>query len=243
VVSADSGLWRRFSRAGIGTWLLAAFCGWAVLLWLAALAGLGAHLQMPPPQMPGALPAPLPPAPDRIGPLSQYAEAAARPLFTEDRRPHAFIANATDAESSAGTGFDFLLTGVLISPQVRLAILQPSNGGPSQRVREGAAPEGAPGWRLLAVQPRRAIFEGPEGQVTLEMRVSGAPALPPELAKPGAAPTPPVEATAAAATDDQQRIDDLRRRIEERRAQLQQSTSDSPATGSASPHSGRDKPR
>src|SRR5690606_11432847 len=33
------------------------------------------------------------------------------------------------------------------------------------------APEGAPGWVLQAVEPRRAVFAGPEGEVALELRV------------------------------------------------------------------------
>lgn len=226
---SEPSLRQRLAHAGLSTWLLAAVCGWALLLWLAALAGMGGRLAEAVPQPPGALPAPLPPAPDRIGPLGQYAEAAARPLFTEDRRPRAFIASAVSDEAIGSSSFDFVLTGVVISPRVRLAILQPANGGEAQRVREGATPDGAPGWRLLSVQPRRAVFDSPGGQLTLELRVFGAPAPPPGLTKPE---EPASAADDGGATGDSAALDELRRRIEARRAQLQETaipSADAPA--------------
>lgn len=234
---AESSLLQRLGRAGPLTWLLAAVCGWALLLWMQALLGMGGRLAEVAPAPPPALPRPLPPVPDRIGPLAQYAEAAAHPLFTEDRRPRAFLASTADEAGAADTQtFDFLLTGVLISPQVRLAILQPAAGGDSQRVREGAAPEGAPGWRLLEVQPRRAVFEGPGGQTTLELRtfgVAGVPAPPRgvEIHVETAAAAAMQAADAAVAgnaqvPDQARRIEDIRRRIEARRAQMRSQTPD-----------------
>lgn len=232
-MAIEQGLLRRFRRAGLATWLWAAGCAWALLLWLGAALGMGGRLSTPAPVPAGALPQPAAPVPDRVGPLSQYAEAAARPLFTEDRRPRAFVATAADpGEGGSGNAFDYMLTGVLISPQVRLAILQPGNGGPAQRVREGAAPDGAPGWRLVALQPRRAVFDGPGGRMALDLRVFGAPA-PPPAAREEAAPA--AEPGADQSGDEQRRIDDLRRRIEARRAQLQQQQPSTPADPSAGP--------
>ncbi|GAB1408520.1 hypothetical protein MASR1M8_24390 [Thermomonas brevis] len=193
--------WHAFGRAGLATWLLAAACAWAALLWLGALLGMGGRVADAVPVVAGTLPTPAAAKPDRIGPLTQYASAAARPLFTQDRRPRSFLASApesgeTGAEASR---LDFVLTGVLISPQVRLAVLQPTAGGESQRVREGAAPEGAAGWRLVEVQPRRAVFEGGDGQVVLDLRsfgVAGVPAVP--MPRPMAAMSGDPEAIAAA---------------------------------------------
>ncbi len=234
-MALEQSLLQRAQRAGLTTWLLAAACAWALLLWLGAALGMGGRLAAPAALPPGPLPPPAAPAPDRIGPLSQYAEAAARPLFTEDRRPRAFIANAADPDAGgSGNAFDYVLTGVLISPQARLAILQPGNGGQALRVREGAAPEGAPGWRLVELQPRQALFEGPGGQVALDLRVFGAPAPPPGMDKPEP-PAAPAASDVDAASGQQQRLDDLRRRIEARRAQLQQQQPSAPAAASAGP--------
>lgn len=232
-MAIEQGLLQRFRRAGLATWLLAAACAWALLLWLGAALGMGGRLATPAAVPPGPLPQPAAPAPDRIGPLAQYAEAATRPLFTEDRRPRAFVATTADpGDGGSGNAFDYVLTGVLISPQVRLAILQPGNGGPAQRVREGAAPEGAAGWRLVEVQPRRALFDGPGGRMALDLRVFGAPAPPPAASVEAA---PAAEPDADKPGDEQRRIDDLRRRIEARRAQLQQQQPSTPADASAGP--------
>lgn len=175
-MAADARL-HGFGRAGLAAWMLAAACGWAALLWLGALSGMGGRIAEALPLAAGSLPAPAAAKPDRIGALSQYAVAAARPLFTQDRRPRGFLATGSEAGQGGAepARLDFVLTGVLISPQVRLAVLQPTAGGDSQRVREGASPEGAEGWRLVAVEPRRAVFAGSTGQLVLDLRSFGAP--------------------------------------------------------------------
>lgn len=221
----------RVLQAGPLTWLLAAACGWALLLWLLALFGLGGRVGLVRAPTSLALPAALPAQADRVGPLSDYPQAVQRPLFTQDRRPRAFLAAGADAAvAGAGGGeLDFILTGTLITPTVRLAVLQPSAGGDAQRVREGSTPEGAAGWRLIEVQPRRAVFEGSGGQMTLDLRTFGTAGAPPSAVPAEAnAPTAAADAAPAAAAsagDDaasQQQADDIRRRIEARRAQLRQ---------------------
>lgn len=237
----ERGLLQRFERAGPLTWLLAACAGWALLLWLAGLLGMGHAVPATPViAVDGALPQPGPPSRDRIGPLGQYAEAASRPVFATDRRPHAFLATSPDGEDGAGLQsqtLDFILTGVLISPQVRLAILQPSRGGESIRVREGTAPEGASDWRLVDVQPRRAIFQGSNGESSLDLRVFGdaaASAATPVVPKPDALGNAATDgstqdvADPSISPDQTSRIDDIRKRIEARRAQLR----DAPSTNS-----------
>ncbi|MDI1254250.1 hypothetical protein [Thermomonas sp.] len=248
---AERSVLHRFEQAGPLTWLLAGCAGWALLLWLAALLGLG-NAVAPTPSIASDVPLPQakPASPDRIGPLAQYAEAAARPVFTSDRRPHSFMATGPDGGAAMGAqsqSLDFILTGVLISPQVRLAILQPTGGGESIRVREGASPEGASGWRLVEVQPRRAIFAGSDGESSLDLRVFG------EAANPGKAGMVRDAATAANAAADAAdaaakdaaaaapipiseaaRIETIRNRIEARRAQMRSNTPNSSAPTSSS---------
>lgn len=241
---AERTLWQRFDQAGPLTWLLAACAGWALLLWIAALLGMGGQLgETRPAATEAALPQAAKPTPDRIGPLSQYADAAARPLFTQDRRPRSFMATGPEADNEAQSqSLDFILTGVLISPQVQLAVLQPSGGGESQRVRVGKSPEGAAGWRLVEVQPHRAIFEGAGGQSALDLRRFGdaaAPAVatvgpPPPPAAPVQAP-PPAEQLPQ---DQEARIEAIRKRIEARRAQLRAGQ-----TGSSAAPSGVQPPK
>jgi general secretion pathway protein N len=106
----------------------------------------------------------------RLGPLTQYGEISARPLFTDDRRHQPFFLQPEGEEQATNT-FDYILTSVLITPGFEMAIVQPTEGGDSIRIKLGAAADDAPAWRLVALNPRSAIFEGPEGQRTLELRV------------------------------------------------------------------------
>jgi general secretion pathway protein N len=154
------------------TWVLATVAGWALVLWVLTLAGMGgrvepladdAAMQQRLPQLP-------PPPPERLGPLAQYAEIGARPLFSENRQPQPFYLNA-DGDDNAAPAFDFVLTSVLLTPTLKEAIVQPSNGGDSTRIKLGEAAESQPAWRLTALEPRSAVFEGPEGQKTLDLRV------------------------------------------------------------------------
>lgn len=162
----------RFDDAPPRTWLLAALAGWALLAWALALGGMGGRVELLD-EDPGLL-RPLPPlrpaATERLGPLGQYSEIAARPLFSTDRRPKPFTLQGGNGEAQA-TEFDYRLTSVLITPRLQLAILQPPDGSRSVRVRVGEAPESHPAWRLTTLNPRSAVFEGPEGQRTLELRV------------------------------------------------------------------------
>jgi general secretion pathway protein N len=235
----------RFDQAGPLTWLLAAVAGWALLLWIAALLGMGGQVEDASPANEGvALPQAKAAAPDRIGPLVQYAEAASRPLFTQDRRPRSFMATGPEGDTVAQSqSLDFILTGVLISPQVQLAVLQPSGGGEAQRVRVGKSPEGAAGWRLVEVQPRRAIFEGGGGQSALDLRTFGDAAAPAATAVPAPATAPATTAAAPARADmageapqtQEARIEAIRKRIEARRAQLRAGQPGGSADSSSQP--------
>lgn len=153
------------------TWLLAALAGWSLLVLLLALFGLGGRIEPLPadPALAQALPRLPAPAPERLGPLSQYADISARPLFSENRKPQPFVLSG-EGEATPQT-FDFVLSSVLITPKLRLAILQPTAGGEGLRVKEGEAPQSAPGWRLVELEARSAVFEGPEGRRTLELRL------------------------------------------------------------------------
>lgn len=161
----------RLDDAGPRTRLLAVVAGWALLAWLLALFGMASRatpladdpsLIQPLPQM-GRAP------PERLGPSSQYAEIAARPLFMEDRRPKPFSLQP-EGEAEQAKPFDYLLTSVMITPRLRMAILQPSGGGDSIRIKQGESAEEAAGWSLVSVSPRSAVFQGPEGERTLELR-------------------------------------------------------------------------
>ncbi len=154
------------------TWVLVAIAGWALLLWLLALLGLGGNIARldDDPALTKALPKLGAASPPRLGPLTQYAEISARPLFADDRRPHPFSLQP-EGEEGPDNSFDYVLTSVLITPGLQMAIVQPSAGGDSVRIKLGEAADEIPAWRLVALNPRSAIFEGPEGERSLELRV------------------------------------------------------------------------
>lgn len=237
----------RLEHVATRTWLLGAFAGWALAAWILALAGMGGQVSLLPadPALVQALPQPAPSPPDRLGPLSQYAEVAARPLFSDDRRPKPFFLQQDNGTGANANAFDYVLTSVLITPRTRLAILQPTAGGESVLVRFGEAAEELPEWRLVELDPRSAVFEGPGGRKALDLRVwdgkGGQPptavdavtdadaAVPADM--PAPPPSPPANAVQAGGLGEdkpdpdeaertRQQMDNIRKRIEERRAQL-----------------------
>lgn len=162
----------RIDDAGARTWLLAAVAAWALCAWLLALSGMGGSIDRL--DEDEALLRPLPSAfeavPERLGPLQQYAEAGARPLFTDDRRPQPFFIDPMAESGEASNDFDFVLTSVLRTPTLEMVILQPNGGGRSLGVKVGESPEGVGGWSLVSVGARNAVFNGPQGERTLELR-------------------------------------------------------------------------
>lgn len=186
----------RLDDAPPRTWLLAAIAGWALLAWVLALAGMGTRIAALPedPSLLRPLPPLRPAAPGRLGPLTQYGEIASRPLFSTDRRPKPFSLQGDAGGEGQAAEFDYRLTSVLITPKLRMAILQPPDGSKSVRVRVGEAPESHPGWRLETLNARSAVFVGPEGPRTLELRVFDG--------QGGQPPTPSAPAPAARAGAD-----------------------------------------
>jgi len=171
----------RADTASARTWLLGAVAAWALCAWLLGLLGMGGHVDPldEDPSLLQALPQAAKAPKPRLGPLAQYGKIARRPLFSDDRRPQPFVINPGD-ESAGRNGFDYVLTSVMIAPDFRMAILQPSEGGDPVRVKVGAAPETAPGWRLVSLEPRQAVFDGPEGERKLQLRVfDGEGGIPP----------------------------------------------------------------
>lgn len=199
----------RTDAFGPRTWLLVAVAGWAVLAWFLALFGMGGQIRPLPddPSMVQALPRLRAPAPERLGPLAQYADIGSRPLFSENRKPEPFFIAGEEGGEQPQT-FEFVLSSVMITPGLQMAILQTAENGESVRLKLGESPESAPGYRLVEIHPRSVVIEGPEGQRTLELRVFDGvggqaptvsrPPAPPSPARPGAMPvTPPRTSTTA----------------------------------------------
>jgi general secretion pathway protein N len=162
----------RFDSASPRTWLLAATAAWAVLALLLALSGMGNRVSRLPedPSLVRALPTLPKAAPERLGQLSQYSEIVSRPLFADDRRPHPFSLQPQGSEETKT--FDYVLTSVMITPDFRMAIIQPPDGSsPPLRIKLGETNDALPNWSLQQLDARSAVFVGPEGERRLELRV------------------------------------------------------------------------
>ncbi len=191
----------RLEQVNQRTWLLGAIAAWALLVWLLALAGMGGRVRVSgdDPSLVQPLPV-LPALAENAGrDPGRFAETAARPLFSEDRRPRPFFLSGD--EKPAGT-FDYVLTSVLIAPPLEMAILQSGESGQTVRLKVGQSLPSAPEWRLSSVAARSAVLEGPEGQRTLPLRVYGADAGHGEVVLAVDAPPPMAAQPAPVASGD-----------------------------------------
>ncbi len=171
----------------------------------------------------------LPPLP----PLEAFAAIRDRPLFNPPRRP-ALPEDPTPPVEDPVNGheeppppLDVSITGIIITPDVRIAMVRPSGSKESVVLREGMPLPGELGaWTLSRVLPRRVLFDGGVGtepaeiELTVDKTMRSAPAAP--------SGTTPVAATVtgsgeeAQASDVQSRAAEIRRRIEERRRQMRE---------------------
>ncbi|HWU76111.1 MAG TPA: hypothetical protein VN043_06385 [Rhodanobacter sp.] len=151
----------------LSPWLgaIAIVLGIALLLLLGGL-GRGVHWGKP------RSPLPLPPMtgsadlPTALQ-LQQFAIVWQKPLFNPDRKP---MAHAADGGSDLG---DLELTGVILTPGLRMALLQDKKDGREIRLREGETmPDGSV--TLVEVHPRSAVFDAPAGRTELKLP-AGAP--------------------------------------------------------------------
>lgn len=165
-------------------------------LWLALLAGLGRGVHWDPPRAAApppasgkhaGLPTPLP--------LAEFAPVWQQSLFSPDRKPEA---HAASGGSSLG---DLALTGIILTPQLHMALLHDKNGNKELRLREGQSlPDGS--LSLVEVKPRSVILDSAQGRTELKLPagapIDAAKAVPAMAAEPAAAPQGDAEASGAA---------------------------------------------
>ncbi|MEO6968822.1 MAG: hypothetical protein ABI132_10285 [Rhodanobacteraceae bacterium] len=214
-----------------------------VALWVGA--GRGVHWGdgQAPPRLPPPHAATPPPV---VAPLQSFAQVWERPLFSPDRKPSLSGGNAN---ADAG---DLELTGVIVEPGLRMALLREKSSGRTLRVREGES-AGDSGVTLIEVKPRGAVVDAGGSRSELALKAGPAPggnavdnaqrAAPPggaEMAPQdnNAAATAAMEVASPQPSDNAQesdiahdsaaaRIKALKARIEQRRKQAQQQENDS----------------
>ncbi len=214
------------------TVVMAVVCGWSLLILVVVETGLGARYSLHPEN---AEQVAVPPslrlnrAESALASLDQYAVIAERPLFNTDRRP---LPSAATAEAPppevAAAPLDVLLTSVIIRGETRIAQFTDRQSGTSQTVKLGESLAGEQSaWRLVELEPRNAVFEGPSGRAVTELRVFDgqggeaptAAATPDQAATEGEVVQ---ESTGEAPQSPESRAETIRRRIEERRRQMRE---------------------
>ncbi|MEO6065512.1 MAG: hypothetical protein ABIP49_07035 [Lysobacterales bacterium] len=118
--------------------------------------------------------------------FATYDELLRRPLFNEDRKPTPVDEETTEAPVATVAALDAQLTGVILMPRVKLAMIRENASGKGLRVRLGGELDGAlSGWKLVELEPRKAVFEAQgQGRQELELAVdkAGTPAaMPPPM--------------------------------------------------------------
>lgn len=102
---------------------------------------------------------------DPVGPLSDYLSIGERPLFTSDRRPFVFVAEASPVP--AGPRVEFELAAVIVTRDTRLALLRSNLTPTTQRV---APNQTIDGWTLSEVTPDSVVLSQNEVSMTVPLR-------------------------------------------------------------------------
>ncbi|GAB3028230.1 MULTISPECIES: general secretion pathway protein GspN [Oleiagrimonas] len=99
-------------------------------------------------------------------PLKDFATTWEKPLFTTDRKP------APESDSGGGNVAlgDLQLTGIIITPDLRMALMHDRSGKDVQ-VREGATLADS-SWTLSKLSPRSAVFTGNGQRTELKLKVA-----------------------------------------------------------------------
>lgn len=135
-----------------------------IALWLGLGRGAHWHDNASPPKLPPVgtnLPAPA------VPPLDQYAAVWQHPLFNPSRTPEAAAGNGDEA-----TG-DLQLTGVIMLPDLKMAILHDKTSNKDYRVIEGRPSRGGPA--LVELHPRSAVVDASGSRVSLQLIPGPAP--------------------------------------------------------------------
>lgn len=181
--------------------------------------------------------------------FGDYTAITGRPVFFSDRRlPVVELVEGDDGveepagpmEEEAVEALKAVLAGIIITPEMRLALVRDESANKTVTLREGMSLDGEQAaWRLDSIAPRTVSFVSVDGrQSELELKVNTAGL---QAGSPGQVRTPASRAAstgggdsnedlatepegrqpASAAEDDARtRAEEVRRRVAERRAEL-----------------------
>lgn len=166
---------------------------------------------------------------------SEFAEVRQRPIFNEDRKPTPIV-EEVKAEAAPPVPLNITLTGIVLTPSVKLAMVRDNAKNEAVSLRIGMPlPGEQQGWTLTEIRSRSVVFRNPQdetSEVELEvapgLTVPPSPRAPPPVAAgatpPPAQPPPPGGAMPANVPGQPppDRAAELQRRIEERRREMRE---------------------
>lgn len=171
----------------------------------------------------------------QIGPLSNYQVINEKPVFNESRQPvveEDEELSEDDAVIEVTDAPDVRLTGVVITPGVKIASLTPADTNlETVMAHEGESLTGEfVGWQVTTVNPRMVVLQSRDGQ-SLELDLQVHDATIQEPPKPELSPAQTAMKAAQASNgedsnttgEDEEplsRAEQIRQRIAERRAEL-----------------------
>jgi hypothetical protein len=129
-----------------------------------------------------------------VNPDAEYAETTSRPLFTPTRRPAP--AQAVAASGGAMVKGQFILTGVTIVGENRIALLREKSSGRVVRVEQGKEVNGI---TVAQIEPERITLSQGGDQEVVGMLVSKAAAVPGMPTAPAPSAAGPFASSAAPA--------------------------------------------
>lgn len=164
-------------------------------------------------------------------PVDEFYVITERPLFNQSRQPELVTADPEDDLPPPDEDVerpDVVLSGVVITPSLRMAMLRQKDGDRSLVAFEGRPIEGEFGsWQVSRVDAREVVLTSGSGEeLALQLKVHDEQIEPPARPPPRTEPEPQVAEDAA---DEQpvegerlSRAEEIRRRIAERREELRQ---------------------
>lgn len=180
-------------------------------------------------------------SPPELPEFSSFAAIIDRPLFFEDRALPEIVAGDDGEDQDAAAEpepvrelppLDSVVAGIIITPEVKLAMITDKKSRQTEVLREGMALSGPKSaWRVVSIEPRSVRLETDQGESELlELEVATRPlaagaapvrrqaAAQPQTATP--TETEPAQAQNDAEAAARARAEEIRRKVAERRAQL-----------------------
>ncbi len=113
-------------------------------------------------------------------PIEDFGETVERPLFSSTRSPPADAPVEVAAPEPENTDLDFILQGVVITTDQRVALIRPQSGGDVIRLQEGGKIRG---WDIVAILPDQVTLRRNGNETALKIKYD-APAVAPKPKRP-----------------------------------------------------------